>query len=357
LEDPNSKLLLGAIDEQHGKSSFFDAGLEKRFCAATKPFARYHVVLKSYDAAFDRLILFTDGADDAGTYWLVDLATGKASELAEAYPDIRPADVGPTSLVQYKAADGLQIEAVLTLPPGRKADRLPLVMLPHGGPIGISDKVGFDWWAQAFASKGYAVLQPNYRGSGGAGAAFRKAGFGEWGRKMQTDLSDGVAMLASQGTIDPKRVCIVGGSYGGYAALAGVTLQHGLYRCAVSYGGVSDLGAMLMRVNGNSRNSVSGRWERRAMGATWSGDPVLRTASPVYQAAKADAPILLIHGKDDTVVPITESEKMDGALRAAGKADTFIRLDGEDHWLSTPHTRIQMLQAAVDFVVAHDPPA
>ncbi len=357
LDDPNSRLLLGGVDDQHGKSSFFDPLLEKRFQAASKPFVRYHVVLKSYDAAFDRLILFTDAADDAGTYWLVDLTTGKASELAESYPDIHPQDVGPTSLVHYKAADGLQIEGVLTLPPARQAEHLPLVVLPHGGPIGISDKLGFDWWAQAFASKGYAVLQPNYRGSGGAGAAFRKAGYGEGGRKMQTDQSDGVAMLAAQGTVDPKRVCIVGGSYGGYAALAGVTLQHGVYRCAVSYGGVSDLGAILMRAGGNVRNNVTGRWERRALGATWSGDPVLHTYSPLYQAAKADAPILLIHGRDDTVVPIAESEKMDGALRASRKPESFIRLDGEDHWLSTPHTRMQMLQAAVDFVVAHDPPA
>lgn len=354
---PDRDVLLGAMDIQRGNVDFFDPVLKSRFEAARKPFAKYHVTLTSYDAAFDRLILFTEGADDAGTYWLVDLTTGKASELAEAYPDIRPADVGPTSLVRYKAGDGLEIEAVLTLPPGRKPERLPLVMLPHGGPIGISDRIRFDWWAQAFASKGYAVLQPNYRGSGGYGGAFRRAGYGEWGRKMQSDLSDGVAFLAAQGTIDPKRVCIVGASYGGYAALAGVTLQHGIYRCAVSYGGVSDLGTMMYRAGHNGRNSLAARWEDRAMGATWSGDPSLADRSPLHQAAKADAPILLIHGKDDTVVPITESENMDSLLRRAGKSDSIIKLEGEDHWLSTSHTRMQMLQAAVDFVVAHDPPA
>ena len=353
---PDREVLLGAMDVQRGDVDFFDPLLKRRFEAARKPFSKYHVTLTSYDAAFDRLILFTEGADDAGTYWFVDLATGKASELAEAYPDIRSADVGPTRLVRYKAGDGLEIEGVLTLPPGRKPERLPLVMLPHGGPIGIADRVRFDWWAQAFASKGYAVLQPNYRGSGGYGGAFRRAGYGEWGRKMQSDLSDGIAFLASQGTIDPQRVCIVGGSYGGYAALAGVTLQQGVYRCAVSYGGVSDLGTMMYRAGHNGHNNLAARWEERAMGATWSGDGSLGARSPFHQASKADAPILLIHGKDDTVVPISESENMDAALRRAGKSGSFIRLDGEDHWLTTPRTRMQMLQASVDFVVAHNPP-
>ena len=353
---PDNRLLMGAVDMRGGDAVFFNPLLQHRFEAARKPFAKYQVSLTSYDAAFDRLILFTAGADDAGTYWLVDLTSGKASELAEAYPDIRPIDVGPTKLIQYKASDGLEVEGVLTLPPGRKAERLPLIMLPHGGPIGVADRVGFDWWAQAFASKGYAVLQPNYRGSGDYGGAFRRAGYGEWGRKMQSDLSDGVAALALQGTIDPQRVCIVGGSYGGYAALAGVTLQHGVYRCAVSYGGVSDLGTMMYRAGHNEPYSLASRWEQRAMGATWSGDSSLGERSPLHQAPKADAPILLIHGKDDTVVPISESENMDGALRRAGKPTSFVRLEGEDHWLSTPRARLQMLQAAIDFVVAHNPP-
>ncbi len=348
--------LLGAMDLHRGDADFFDPLLKKRFKAARKPFAKYHVSLISYDAAFDRLILLTEGADDAGTYWFVDLTSGKASALAQAYPDIQPADVGPASLVRYKAGDGLEIEAILTLPPGRKPERLPLVMLPHGGPIGITDRVRFDWWAQAFASRGYAVLQPNYRGSGGYGSAFRRAGYGEWGRKMQSDLSDGIAFLASQGTIDPKRVCIVGGSYGGYAALAGVTLQQGVYRCAVSYGGVSDLGTMMARAGHNGRNNLAARWEERAMGATWSGEDSLRARSPLHQASKADAPILLIHGKDDTVVPPAESDTMDNALQKAGKPHQLLKLDGEDHWLSSPATRTQMLQASVNFVLEHNPP-
>jgi dipeptidyl aminopeptidase/acylaminoacyl peptidase len=139
---------------------------------------------------------------------------------------IEPEQVGPISTVAYTAADGLELDGILTLPPGREAKDLPLVMLPHGGPHAY-DEVAFDWWAQAFASRGYAVFQPNFRGSTNRDDAFVRAGYGEWGRKMQSDISDGLQALADKGIVDPKRACIVGASYGGYAALAGVTLQQG----------------------------------------------------------------------------------------------------------------------------------
>ncbi len=173
---------------------------------------------------------------------------------------------------------------------------------------------------------------------------------------MQTDLSDGVAYLAQTGEIDPKRVCIVGASYGGYAALAGVTLQKGVYRCAVSYGGVSNLNHLLHREGGNHDDSPNGRYMQLMLGGHWSGDPALSTYSPLFQAKNADAPILLIHGKDDIVVPIVDSENMDGALKSAGKDETFVRLEGEDHWLSKGPTRTDMLKAGVAFVLQHNPP-
>src|SRR5262249_23938626 len=145
----------------------------------------------------------------------------------------------------YAATDGLQIPGYLTLPPGRPATGLPLIVLPHGGPAD-RDVAGFDWWSQALVAEGYAVLRANYRGST-LGPRFLSAGFGEWGRKMQTDLSDGVRFLVNERIVDPGRVCIVGASYGGYAALAGVTLQSGVYRCAVSVAGISDLRAFVKR--------------------------------------------------------------------------------------------------------------
>lgn len=357
LFDSMSGLLIGSIIEQEPGAYFFDPKLQARYNGARKAFPAYQVRLESYSINLDRLIVLTEGAEDSGTYWMVDITTGKAREIGHPYPEIRPKDVGQVRTVNYPAADGTLIEGILTLPPGRALKKLPLVVMPHGGPIGIRDQVGFDWQAQAFASAGYAVLQPNYRGSSGYDRAFRQAGFGQWGGKMLSDISAGIAPLAAQGIIDPRRVCIVGGSYGGYAALAGVTLQQGIYRCAVSVAGVSDMSAMF-RYDTLDRgvNSSAARYLRAATGADKEGDGVLRAISPANFAEKADAPILLIHGKDDTIVPISQSQTMASALKHANKQFEFMVMKGEDHHLSREETRITMLKAAVDFVKRYNPP-
>ncbi len=357
LFDPDSEQLVGALTQGEPRAYFFDPKLLARYNGARKAFPGLNVELVSYSRRLDRLIDKTDGGTDSGTYWLVDIASGKANSIARPYPAIKDADVGETRRIHYTAGDGLPIEGILTLPPGRDAKGLALVVLPHGGPIGVNDDIGFDWWAQAYASRGYAVLQPNYRGSSGYGRDFRQAGYGQWGRKMQSDLSDGVAALAKDGTIDAKRVCIVGGGYGGYAALAGVTLEHGVYRCAVSVAGPTDLRRYFgwqMERNAGYRNDVTRYW-RALMGATGESNAVMDTLSPAFAAEHADAPVLLIHGKDDTVVPIDQSEVMAAALRHANKPYEFLTLKGEDHWLSRSETRIAMLRAAVDFVEKYDP--
>jgi dipeptidyl aminopeptidase/acylaminoacyl peptidase len=204
------------------------------------------------------------------------------------------------------------------------------------------------------ASRGYAVLQVNYRGSDGFGWEFMSAGFGQFGRKMQTDLSDGVRYLGAQGVIHPKRVCIVGASYGGYAALAGVTVQHGLYRCAVSISGVSDVGGILA-YSGDSDRSPVGRDNQRKFGVRSAEDESLRRISPVRLAASADAPILLIHGKDDTVVPFVHSASMATALEKLGKTYKLVATEGEDHYLSRAATRTQTITESVAWVEKYDP--
>lgn len=170
----------------------------------------------------------------------MDLRAGAADAIGYERLRVKPADVGPISTFEYKASDGLDLDGILTLPPGVEAKNLPMVMHPHGGPHS-RDIEGFDWWAQAFASRGYAVFQPNFRGSTNRDEAFKRAGYGQWGRKMQTDVSDGLAALAKAGIVDPDRACIVGASYCGYAALAGVTVEQGKYRCAVAVAPVTDL--------------------------------------------------------------------------------------------------------------------
>jgi dipeptidyl aminopeptidase/acylaminoacyl peptidase len=318
------------------------------------PGLRTHI--KSWNEDASRIIAFTEGGDDSGTYWLVEPATNTVQSLGSAYPDVPSNAVGSSKMIAWKAADGLEMQGVLTLPHGRAHQGLPLVVLPHGGPQ-ARDYPGFDWWAQAFAARGYAVFQPNFRGSDGYGTEFRDAGFKQWGRKMQTDISDGVADLARQGIIDPKRACIVGASYGGYAALAGVTIQHGLYRCAVADAPVADVAGFLGYI-GEQRGYYTGafRYMDAYLGATGEYDPSLAAISPVKQAAHADAPILLIHGKDDTVVPIEQSQAMETALRNAEKPVELLVLPNEDHWLSREQTRISMLSAAVAFVEKYNPP-
>jgi dipeptidyl aminopeptidase/acylaminoacyl peptidase len=259
--------------------------------------------------------------------------------------------------MSYPAGDGLNIPAYLTLPKGRSAKGLPLIVLPHGGPHS-RDTFGFDWWAQAMAAQGYAVLQPQFRGSDGLGGDLLRAGFGQFGRKMQTDLSDGVDYLAKQGIVDPKRACIVGASYGGYAALAGVTVQTGVYRCAVSVAGISDLRRFMaaMRADSGHRDGPGVRFWDRFLGVTSANDSALDTYSPVKLAAKVTTPLMLIHGRDDTVVAFEQSQLMAKAMQAAGKPVEFVTLAAEDHWLSRSETRLQMLQAVIGFVEKNNPP-
>jgi dipeptidyl aminopeptidase/acylaminoacyl peptidase len=289
---------------------------------------------------------------------VVDLASHKATPIGQAYAGINPDDVADVSIASYRAQDGTKIDAFLTLPTGREPKNLPLIVLPHGGPA-ARDEAGFDWWAQALASRGYAVLQPQFRGSAGLGWRLESAGFGEWGRKMQSDLSDGVRALATAGLINPKRVCIVGGSYGGYAALAGVTLEQGVYRCAVSYAGVADLHRMIGGVWSawvDADRSSGARYLDRFVGAKQPADPVFDKVSPLRHVDGVNAPILLIHGKEDSVVPYEQSVVMESALKAAHKPVEFLTLQNEDHWLSHDATRQQMLQATVTFLEKNNPP-
>jgi dipeptidyl aminopeptidase/acylaminoacyl peptidase len=230
-----------------------------------------------------------------------------------------------------------------------------VVVLVHGGPA-AEDTAEFDWWSQALADQGYAVLQANYRGSS-LGWNFLSAGFGQWGRKMQSDLSDGVRYLVRLGIADPARVCIVGASYGGYAALAGAALDPGVYRCAVSVAGISDIKRWLQWETQQHLFSPSVvRYWDRFLGVSGPRDPQVAAISPISHVDAVSIPVLLIHGRDDTVVPYEQSSAMLDALRHAGKQVELVPLKHEDHWLSSSETRRQMLEASVAFLRAHNPP-
>lgn len=356
---PVTGLLIGAtFDSPRGpRQVFFDPAAERAWNSIRRAFPNHTPAPVAWSDDMRKIIVYSGGIGDSGVYQLVDLDRRAADIVGEAYPAVGTDWVGEVRTIEYKAADGMTIPAILTLPPGvEDPKKLPLVVLPHGGPE-AHDSVGFDWWSQALASRGYAVLQPNFRGSTGYGRAHTEAGHGQWGRKMQTDLSDGVRHLAAEGLIDPERVCIVGASYGGYAALAGMTVDSGVYRCAVSVAGVADLREMVQwSRRGGERDSGTVRYWNRFMGAEALGDRTLDEVSPSFLAERVQGPILLIHGKDDTVVPIQQSRIMARALERAGKPFELVEMEGEDHWLSRSTTREAMLTATARFVEQHNPP-
>ncbi len=357
--DPRTDRLLGmhTLKGDEVEYSFRDPDLAAAWARVATTFKGRNPQVVSWTPDRKKAVLLVNGREDTGVYILMDFAANTASEIGPRYPAIAASQVHEVRFVTYKAADGMEIPAYLTLPRGREAKGLPLIVMPHGGPQ-LRDEPGFDWWAQAMASRGYAVLQPQFRGSDGFGMAHLRAGYGEWGRKMQSDLSDGVRWLAGQGTVDASRVCIVGASYGGYAAMAGASLEQGVYRCAVAVAGVSDLRRMLLweKNQTGAANSLGVRYWRRYMGADRINDSALAEISPAQQAERFNAPILLIHGKDDLVVPFEQSEILARALKRADKPYELVTLAGEDHWLSRGTTRLQMLNATVGFVEKHNPP-
>lgn len=311
------------------------------------------VELVSWSDDRKRLIVSVDSPVEGPALAYVDWTTKKADWIGPYYPRLTTADIATVKPVRFKAADGLELSGYLTLPKGREAKGLPLVVLAHGGPAS-RDAPGFDWWAQALASRGYAVLQVNFRGSAGFGREFLEAGFGEWGRKMQTDLSDGVRDLVAQGIVDARRVCIVGASYGGYAALAGATLDRGVYRCAASVAGVSDLRSMLTSAGGE--DAAAQRYWMRFLGADGPNDRKLIKLSPAFNAEGVKTPVLLVHGGQDKVAPVEQSHAMAEALKAAGNPAQLVVMDGEDHWLSRGETRLRMLNAVTMFLEKNNPP-
>jgi dipeptidyl aminopeptidase/acylaminoacyl peptidase len=356
IHDPVSRKMIGYSVRQDDKlrTVFFDPQDQKYWNAVVASFEGDPVSLRGWSNDRKKLLVLSDSPTEGPAYFVVDLSTLHSTWIGNIYPKLKAADISPKKTISFKAADGLELMAYLTLPRGRDPHKLPLIVFPHGGPQ-ARDYADFDWWSQAMASRGYAVLQVQFRGSDEFGRKFLEAGFGQWGRKMQTDLSDGVRYLASQGTIDPKRVCIVGASYGGYAALAGPTLDPGVYRCAVSYAGPADMGRMVEWSLGHNGLGASRYWTK-FMGAETNRDQAFAAISPARFANRADAPILMIHGRDDTVVPLEQSQIMVGAMKAAGKPVDLVTLPGQDHWLSHGDTRLQMLQASMDFVEKNNPP-
>ena len=331
---------------------FFDPKDQVLWDGIVKVFPNEEIKLASWSHDRSKVVVLVTGLKHGVSYQVVDLATHQARGLGQAFAAVAPGDLADVLVAAYPAKDGLSIQALLTLPTGREPKNLPLIVLPHEGLNG-RDQVGYDAWAQALASRGYAVLQPQFRGSGGFGWKLESAGFGEWGRKMQTDLSDGVRALASQGYIDPKRVCIVGGGgYSAYAALAGVMFEQGVYRCAVAIEPWTDLRKLGGGRDADAKHSIAVRNWERFIGAKDPNDPVFDQISPSKHAADASAPILIMRAKGDGN---DEAVVMANALSGAKKSVELVPLD-----FAGPATveaaRVQELQAMVTFLEKNNPP-
>jgi dienelactone hydrolase len=292
-----------------------------------KAFPEDVVVFHSGSRDGQHVILFVWSDRDPGSYYLLDRVSKKTSLLLREKSWLNPADLSASEPVSLKARDGLEIHGYVTMPVAPGISPPPLIVMPHGGPFGIRDTWYYDEEVQILTANGYAVLRVNFRGSGGFGRSFVEAGYRQWGKKMQDDVTDATRWLIAQRKIDPERICIFGSSYGGYAALMGVAREPDLYRCAISTAGVTDLN--LMRKWGDIQRRKSGRHYLD----TQIGDDTnaLYEHSPTKHAGKIDAKVLLIHGEHDQRVSFEHAKAMQAALEKAGKSVETYYFGNETH--------------------------
>jgi len=291
---------------------------------------------------------------DPGSVYLYDTGAETVELLYQSRPDLPSEHLAPMKPIRYTARDGLEIPAYLTLPKGVEAKNLPLVLHPHGGPW-ARDRWGYDPYAQFMANRGYAVLQPNFRSSSGYGKSFLNAGNHEWGTgAMQHDLTDGVQFLIEQGIADPARVAIFGGSYGGYATLAGVTFTPDLYTCGIPYVAPSSLITLIESFPAYWRPFLEGSWYRRV------GDPEkaedredLIARSPITFVNNIKVPLLVVHGANDSRVKQFESDTIVKALFDKGAAVEYVVAPDEGHGFRAPDNRMALAVAMERFLAKH----
>ncbi|WP_323813613.1 alpha/beta hydrolase family protein [Cellvibrio sp. NN19] len=318
----------------------FQAGLDK----ALKDTRNYLISMSDNDR---RYIVYTTNATRPGTYMYGDRDQKSITQIADVYPELTPEVLVEKQLHKYKTRDGLELEGFLSLPKTFANKPTATIILPHGGPMSEDGKE-FDMFSTFMANRGYAVFQPNFRGSSGYGHDFMMQAVGGYGLEMQDDLEDAVHYLVKEKIADPKKVCIVGASYGGYAALMGATKTPDLFQCAISFAGMSDL----VRMRDSYRNFTNKNIARKQFG---EDKAQLKETSPVRMAEKVKIPILLIHGKDDTTVPVVQSRIMADALKDEKKVYEYIELPDGTHYLDYYPDRKQTFEAMDAFLKKYLP--
>lgn len=293
--------------------------------------ARVNLISRNTDGK--RLLVYSFSDKDPGKYYLFDAEKRQLIEILALMPWIKPEQMAERKFIRYDARDGLSIPAYLTLPPGKPAKDLPLVVLVHGGPYLRGEVWGFDREAQFLASRGYAVLQPDFRGSTGYGWKHYASGLKQWGLAMQDDLNDGVTALVKQGTVDKERVCIAGASYGGYAVMMGLVRDPQVWKCGVNWVGVTDL-SLLTDATWSDTNrywDAAGEWYKFAIGDSAADRQRFEQTSPLRNAGKITRPVLMAYGAEDQRVPIEHGERMKAALEANKQTVEYVLYEKEGH--------------------------
>tara|TARA_R110000850_G_scaffold38795_1_gene100853 strand:- start:2168 stop:4156 length:1989 start_codon:yes stop_codon:yes gene_type:complete len=315
LNDDGSKLLSVSYTDTRDRKAWFDDKYKNYQSALEQAVPGQEVWIQSSSDDDERMVIFTTSSTDPGSYYLFEPGARKLDRFGGINDSIDPVQLSPTKPVSYKARDGLTIHAYLTLPRSAPPKMLPLIIFPHGGPFGVRDTPDFNRDVQFLADRGYAVLQPNYRGSSSYGEAFHLAGEGEIGRKMQDDLDDGMDWLVEQGIADRTRVCIYGASYGGYAAIWGLIRNPERYRCGISYAGVTHWKKQLRY----STKFFRSRYRKELRDVIRGDDDFdLDAVSPAETIERLQRPLLVGQGKRDRVVP---EAQFDLLVKRAEKAD------------------------------------
>jgi dipeptidyl aminopeptidase/acylaminoacyl peptidase len=340
------KLTLAEYQTAKLERKFFDPVMERVFQRIAAKLPGYELTLQSSNRAEDKFIVAASNDRTPGARYIYDVASDSIAKLGDINPKIAEAQMAPVQPIDYKSRDGLTIHGYLTLPLGREAKNLACIVNPHGGPW-ARDGWGFNPELQFLANRGYCVLQMNFRGSTGYGRAFWEASFGQWGLKMQDDVTDGVQWLIKQGIADPKRIGIYGGSYGGYTTLAGVTFTPELYAAAVDYVGVANLFTFM--------NTIPPYWKPfmpkfyDMVGHPEKDAERLKATSPVFHAEKIKTPLLIAQGARDPRVNKAESDQMVAALKARGVDVKYLVKDNEGHGFRNEENQFEFYGAMEAF--------
>ena len=333
--DEVDRKLVGVRDDSPSGITWIDPGWKRLQASidAALPGTRNALAWARNDTS--RIIVSTESETQPPIFYLLDRKTHKLEPVATAYPDLDEKDLSPRGFVRYTARDGLPIPAYLTIPRKPDGAKPPLIVDIHGGPFAPGAAFGFDADAQFFASRGYAVLQPNFRGTIGYGAAFEQAGWKQWGLAMQDDITDGVKWLVDNGKVAGDRVCLFGASYGGYATLWGLEKEPQMFRCGVAFVAVSDLDLLFdvnwSDTNRDDRYGASTNFYRRTIGDPDRDRAKLREVSPLYHAERIQAPLLLAYGAADVRVPLIHGNRMRSALDKYNKPYEWVVYDDEGH--------------------------